>query len=355
MISRSRFQHQFQFFALVALVIATVLCWPQLLIAQEKITPKIVTTNLKNPCGVAIRPVTGEIMVSDTGRGRVIQVDRESTREVIVEFPIEEFKLDRGLIIGPTSLIFRGRHILLVSSSGQEDGEDSISMFDLQKFGRKALKPEQAEKSLTLEASGDDAAEGDFLSMAMTRTGLFVSSFGTSEPGWVFSADLVLNDAVNFRRFIPTNKLLKTTTPGGIAVSPEGHLAIAQMGSRDKPGDSKLAFFSPAGELLDVFPTGLNDIVALAYGPKSKRLFALDFNWENPKKGGLYKLVAVDSKQGCEAELITKLERPTSMTFDQSGNLYITVCGLFESTGNSSLVNEELNAPGKLLLIPGMD
>ena len=347
-------------FTWAVFLLALCVCCGNLLVAQDKITPKIVTSNLKNPCGVAIRPVTGEIMVSDTGRGRVIQVDRESTREVIVELPIEEFKLDRGIVIGPTSLMFRGRHILLVGSSGQEDGADSISVFDLQKFGRTALKPEAAEKTLTLEASDEGPAEGDFLAMAMTRTGLFVNNFGTSKPGWVFTADLVLNDVVNFRRFIPTNKIAEkktemTSTPGGIAVSHEGHLAVAQMGSRDQPEDSKLTFYSPAGELLDVFPTGLNDIVALAYGPKSKRLFALDFNWQNPRRGGLYKLVAVDSKLGCEAELVTRLERPTSMAFDPSGNLYITVCGLFESSGNSSLVNEELSAPGKLLMIPGMD
>ena len=290
----------------------------------------------------------------------MIQVDNDSTREVIVEFPIEEFKLDRGITIGPTSLLFRGRHILVVGSSGQDDGADSITLFDLQKYGRTAMKYEESEKSLSIEASDEGPAEGDFLSMAMTRTGLFVNSFGTSEPGWVLSADLILNDVTNFRRFIPTNKIAKnktemTSTPGGIAVSPEGHLVVSQMGSRDKPKDSKLTFYSGAGELLDVFPTGLNDIVALAYGPKSNRLFALDFNWRQPRSGGLYKLVAVDSKLGCEAELVARLERPTSMAFDQSGNLYITVCGLFESSGNSSLVNEEFNAPGKLLMIPGMD
>ena len=325
--------------------------------SQDEIVPKVLTSNLKNPFGVAVRPITSEILVADTGRGRVIQVDREVTKEIIVDFPIEEFELDKALILGPTSLLFRGRHTLLVGAVGGEEGEDAITIFDLEKYTRKALKPEDAETSLSIKASDDAPAIGNFFAMTRSRTSLYVSGYGKNEQGWVTAADLVVGEIKNFRRLINTPKLTGIPNPGGIALSPEGNLAVAQMGSRDKPGDSQLTFYSSTGELLDVFPTGLNDIVALAYGPKSKRLYALDFSWENPKKGGLYKLVATDSTAGCEAQLITKLERPTSMAFDQAGNLYVTICGLVgESRSDSiTLVDEEFTAPGKLLLIPGLE
>ena len=349
------------FGSLACLALATLILPQSSAMAQEKekdqIVPKIVTSNLKNPFGVAVRPITGEILVADTGRGRIIQIEREITKEVVVDFPIKEFELDKAMVLGPTSLLFRGRHILFVGSVGGEDGEDSISMFDLEQQGRKAFKPEDAVKSLSIEASDDGPAAGNFFAMTRNRTGLYISGYGKNDPSWITSADLIVNDFENFRRLINTPKLTGHPNPGGIALSPENHLVVAQIGSRDEPGDSKLAFYSPAGELLDIFPTGLNDIVSLAYGPKSKRLYALDFSWENPKKGGLYKLVAVDSKDGCEAELIAKLERPTSMTFDQSGNLYITVCGMIGDSRSDSitLVDEEFTAPGKLLLIPGLE
>ena len=128
------------------------------------------------------------------------------------------------------------------------------------------------------------------------------------------------------------------------------------MGSRDTPGDSVLAFYSPVGELLDKFPTGLNDIVALAYGPRKKRLYALDFNWANPREGGLYRLVGVDNEEGCEAKLIAKLHRPTAMAFDRRGNLYVTTIG-FDAPQSRDLAPSEnvYENNGKLLLFVELD
>ncbi len=320
--------------------------------AQER-TPKVISSNLKNPCGIAIRPITGEVLVADTGRGRIIEVDKDRFEEVIVNFPIAEFELDRGIVLGPLSLAFRDRNSLMVGTGGSADGRDGIMFFDLGELGNEPFDAsEDVVETLVLEENDDGPAEGDFSAMAREKKGVFVVTHNESQQGWVSRADFVANTTVNFRRLIPTNKLAKTPNPGGITISPDGFVVVAQMGKRDEPGDSELCFYSPAGELLDKFPTGLNDVVALAYGPRKGRLFALDFSWEDPSKGGLYKLVAVDSVEGCEAVLVAKLDRPTSMTFDQNGNLWVTVCGLQDRRQS---LDTEFSEPGKVLMFQGLD
>ena len=317
----------------------------------QDVTTKVFASNLRNPCGVAIRPVTGEVYVADTGRGRVIHVERKTVKEIVAEFPMEEFELDSEFILGPMAIMFRSRNTLIVGTGGSPDGEDSISVYDVEEVGKEPIKAEDFEYQVKLDADGDTPAEGDFFSMAKTKFSLFVTCNGDTSKGWIGRSKLQVKSLGELDRFIATADVAKLPGPGGMTISPEGHLVVAQMGTRDTPGDSILTFYSEGGELLDKFPTGLNDIVALAYGPRKKRLFALDFNWAEPKKGGLYKLVAVDSKEGCTAELVTQLDRPTSMAFDRSGNLYVTVCGFPDETQE----DEEFYGAGKCLLIRGVD
>ena len=319
----------------------------------QEIVPRVVSSNLKNPCGIAIRPVTGEVYIADTGRGRVVELQQDSIKDVVTGFPIEEFELDREIVLGPVSLLFKNRNRLIVGTGGAPDGEDSIMVFDLEKLGREPFEAGKDNESvLKLEATGDEPAEGDFFAMAATRNQLYVSCHG-SDKGWIATADLIADEVQDLKRYLPTAIKSGMPGPGGIAISPEGHLVVSQMGKRDEAGDSTLCFYNDKGKLLDKFETGLNDIVALAYGPKNGNLYALDFSWVDPNKGGLYKLVAVDSKVGCEAVLVAKLPRPTSMAFDQSGRLWVTVCGIPDA--NSNRLDAEFISTGKVMLFPVID
>ncbi len=324
---------------------------PVNIVAQQKV-PHVLLDNLKNPCGVAIQPTIGSIFVAESGQGRVFRVLDQKPKDMIVDFPVQEFELDRRLMLGPLGIAFRDTNALIVASGGSDDGEDSIAAYDLEKVGKDPLKAEDFEISLTLAADDEHVAEGDFFSLAVTRTALFVNCGGDVENGWVAKADLAVLEMKNLHRFIPTGKLTKATAPGGLTISPDGSLVVAQMGSRDTPGDSVLAFYSMTGELLDRFPTGLNDIVAIAYGPRRKMLYALDFSWEDPQKGGLYQLIAVDTSDGCEAKLIAKLDRPTAMTFDRQGDLYITTSGIPPASEDEL---PQFENPGKLVVIRELD
>lgn len=321
--------------------------------SAQEIVPRVVSSNLKNPCGVAIRPVTGEVYIADTGRGRVVELQQDLIKDVVTGFPIEEFELDREIVLGPISLMFSNRNRLIVGTGGAPDGEDALMVFDLEKLGREPFEAsEDNEAVLSLPATDDEPAEGDFFAMTATRNKLFVCCHG-SDKGWIATADLAAGEVKEFSRYLPTTKKSGLPGPGGITISPEGHLVVAQMGKRDQAGDSTLCFYNDKGKLLDRFETGLNDIVALAYGPKNGNLYALDFSWANPNKGGLYKLVAVDSKVGCEAILLAKLPRPTSMAFDQSGRLWVTVCGIPDARSNR--LDAEFVSTGKVMLFPVID
>lgn len=318
--------------------------------------PDVLINDLKNPCGVAVRPTTGQIYVSDTGRGRIISLEYRNQDDVIVGFPLSEFELDEGIVLGPLGLIFRGNDTLIVGTGGSQDGDDTISVFDVRRKKKDPLKADDPDAALTLFSDEKYKPEGDFFSLALTRTALYSTCGGDVEQGWLARAELRVGEVKNFRRYIPTRPLSRTANPGGVCISPQGHVVVSQMGSRDKPGDSLLTFYSPVGELLDKFPTGLSDVVALAYGPRKMRLYALDFNWANPREGGLYKLVGVDSEDGCEAKLIARLQRPTAMAFDRKGNLYVTTCG-FDTAQSRDLAPADnvFENDGKLVVFRDLD
>src|SRR5690606_2685470 len=122
----------------------------------------------------------------------------------------------------------------------------------------------------------------------------------------------------------------------GITFSPDGkELVVSQMGEMNIPNDSLLTFYDPAtGELKKKYTTNLHDIAGLAYSPKTKNLYAVDFAWSSPGEGGLYKLT-IDGDE-VKSEKILSLDKPTALAFDKDGNLYITQFGTADENSNKS-------------------
>ena len=133
-----------------------------------------------------------------------------------------------------------------------------------------------------------------------------------------------------FERFIATKVATNVDAPVGITVGPKGELVVGQMGEINVPNDSLLSFYNAnTGKLLLNQKTGLHDITALAYGPKSSQLYALDFAWMKTEEGGLFQLVskATDGAPSLTTKKIASLDKPTAMAFGKDGELYITVIG----------------------------
>ena len=131
--------------------------------------------------------------------------------------------------------------------------------------------------------------------------------------------------------------------PAGIAVIPAprpAFLVVALIGSRATPHDSRLAFFVPAtGELAMNLPTGLHDIVSLAYSP-SGQLYAADFSWHDEQAGGVFRIddARVDGRQTCRAVKVASVVRPLGLVFTPDGSLFVTAFGAGENTKQGTLI-----------------
>ena len=317
--------------------------------AQDAI-PDVVVQGLKNPSGVAIQPNTGHVFVSDSGAGRVVRVIDGKVEAVITAFPTEGYGTDPTYKIGPLGLLFLDEETLVVGGGGLPDGDDMISVFKVPAVGEKAiLASETTGKTLSLPSvtTSESAVpgEGNFYGLAFGAGKLFVTCNGDDNKGWVSKAKVKTNGEIsNLIRLIATKEATGVDAPVAATISPQNYLVIGQMGEIKDQNDSLLTFYSLSGTNLGMFRTGLNDITGLAYGPQHGRLFALDFNWANPKRGGLYKLVAIkDSNTKCEAVLMSRLEKPTALAFTEKGDCYITLSG---TNGNPD---------GKLVLIRQLD
>jgi hypothetical protein len=218
-----------------------------------------------------------------------------------------------------------------VGGGGQSAGEDLLRVYKVPEVGADPLTAEQMEASFALPAQGEAVGEGDFYAIAVSDRHVYVSCNGDDDKNWIARAEIVDKKLADFQRFIPTGESLNSGPVTGMAISPQGLLAVALIGTMDRKGDSMLAFYNQNGEVLeDQFPTELNDISALAYSPGRKLLYALDLSWRDPRVGGLYKLIASDSLAGCQPFEMAKLDKPTAMAFDREGNLYVTIIGTDE-------------------------
>ena len=302
-------------------------------IAQDAI-PEVVVKGLNNPSGIAIQPETGHVFVADSGAGRIIRVIEGKVEDVITDFPTEGYGTDPTYKIGPLGLLFLDKDTLVVGGGGLPDGEDLMRVFKVPGVGAGSINASATHgNTFALRASGKEGeenfkpGEGNFYGLARGNGGIFVTCNGDDAKGWVSFATVKLDKIVKFERKIATKDITKVDAPVAATISPQGYLVIGQMGETKDLKDSLLTFYSQSGTKLGIYRTGLNDITGLAYGPRHGRLFALDFNWANPKQGGLYKLVDMDNEKQCESVLMSRLEKPTAMAFTSTGDCYITLAG----------------------------
>jgi len=302
--------------------------------AQDAI-PEVVTKGLNNPSGVAIQPETGHVFVADSGAGRIVRVIDGKAEAVITDFPTEGYGTNPTYKIGPLGLLFLDKETLVVGGGGLPDGDDLLRVFKVPGVGEGSIDASATHgNALALPATGEEGeddfvpGEGNFYGLARGSAGIFVTCNGDDDKGWVSLATLKRDEISKFTRKIATKVFTEVGAPVAATTSPEKYLVIGQMGEIKNVKDSLLTFYSQSGTKLGIYRTGLNDITGLAYGPRHGRLFALEFNWANPQQGGLYKLVAIKNDDDrCEAVLMSRLEKPTSLAFTKDGDCYITLAG----------------------------
>lgn len=322
---------------------------PNCTYGEDKVEVKTVVEHLNNPCGVVIQPETGHIFVAESGSLRVIRIVEGKSEPVITGFPKDTYGKGPVYDIGPLGLVFIDKDTLAVGGGGKPDGEEMLRVYKIPSAGAAPIDASQMHGNpKTLPANGNVVGEGNFYGLAKGSQGIFVTCNGDDQKGWISLAKITAGKAINFERKIATKEATKVDAPVAITISPEGFLAVGQMGEITLAGDSLLTFYNEKGENLENFKTDLFDITGLAYGPKRGRLFATDFRWLDPDQGGLYKIIAIkDNFEKCKSQKIVSLKKPTALAFHPNGDLYITLAGdPFQGTGKPN---------GKLVMIQGLD
>ncbi len=297
---------------------------------------------LNNPTGIAIQPETATLFIADSGSLKIVKVVDDKAVDVITDFPKDVYGKGPMVNIGPLGLLFLDKNTLVVGGGGLPDGEELLRVYTLPEDGQ-PIKADAMSASFALAASDGVLGEGNFYALAASGDGIYVTSNGDDDKGWVAKATFNGNTVSGFERYLATKEATGVDAPVGITISPDGYLVVAQMGEISVPGDSLVTFYDAASkEMLLNVKTGLHDLAAIAYS-KRGQMYVLDYAWADPTQGGLFQVLEDKSQDsGVRTKKITALDKPTAMVFDASGNLFITVIG--EAA--------EGNSQGKLIQIP---
>ena len=313
---------------------------------SSEVKPKTVVTNLDNPTGVVVHPETGHVFTASRyGIHRYIPGQKKARLE-ISGYPTDVYGKGPKYNIGPLGVAWLDKDHLIVGDGSRPDGEELVRIYKIPaEQGEKAQKEEEAVHTLGPIKPGEQSAmgEGNYYGVAVTEKAIFLTANGDDTKGWIAKVELKDGKPGELTPFIATKQAQQTDAPGPITLNPEnGELVVGQKGEVNVAGDSLILTFDPEkGELKKSYKTGLNDVVGLAYSPKTGKLYATDFSWVEPAKGALYRLEI----EGDEAKptKIVDLDKPTALTFDKDGKLYVCIFGTAQEGSDKS--------PGELLLI----
>jgi len=303
---------------------------------------EVVLEGLNNPCGLAIQPETAALFIADSGNLKIVKYVDGKAEDVITDFPKDVYGKGPMVNIGPLGLLFLDKNTLVVGGGGLLDGEELLRVYELPEDG-KPIKADAMKASFKLEQTDELKGEGNFYALATTGDAIYVTCNGDDTKGWVSKAVVKGNSVESFERYLATKEATEVDAPVGITVSPDGYLVVGQMGEINVPGDSLITFYDAASkEMLLNVKTGLHDIAAVAYS-KRGQMYVLDYAWADPSQGGLFQIIEDEkSETGVRTKKLTKLDKPTAMVFDASGNLFVTVIG--EAA--------DANSKGQLIKIP---
>lgn len=293
-----------------------------------------------NPSGVAVQPGTGHVFVAERrGVYRLTPPERKAEGEKrpkrkfveINGFPTDVYGKGPMYDIGPLGLAFIDSGKLVVGDGSRPDGQELVYVFEVSdEPAEKPQKESGAAQTLGPIPASDKTVmgEGNFYGVVVHDGAIYITNNGDDTKGWV-SRSRLNGTAGPLELYIATKVATQVDAPVAITTNKEGELVIGQMGEMTTPGDSLLTFYDPStGDLKAKYETGLSDIAGLAYSPKTGRLYAADFSWHDPAQGGLFELTVADGK--VETTKVFSLDKPTSLAFDDDGNLYVAAFGTAE-------------------------
>ena len=306
-----------------------------------EIAVSTVIEGLNNPFSLSVTE-SDRLFVAESGAQRIVEIKDGISVPVAGDFDATKY---RGYDAGPLSVFCVADNVLLVGHDNAT-GEGSLTKLTINP-NEKDADAKVKRDTVALEKKNSTAKLGQFSNIMLKHSVIYVVTHGDQENGWIAQAEFQNGKISSFRPSIPTAKRTSFPGPTCATVSPGGeYLVASQMGKEDDVKDSRLVFYTLQGKLLRNFEVELNDIVALAYSPSRKHLFAIDYNYADPTKGGLYKLVGKGADK-CEIKKLQDLSYATSMAFDSKGNLFVTTLSGPQVTDGKPI--------GKVLKIEGLD
>jgi hypothetical protein len=322
---------------LIATVSICQWCWAQNsakeAVAEAPLTHEVVLSGLDNPTSVAIQPGTGTVFVANSAAGEVIRVVDGKAQQVITDFPISTYGEGPVYSIGPLAIAFIDQNTLVVGEGGNKDGEELLRIYSVPAPGT-TIKADAMLHTLgpiEPKAGVSSTGEGNFYAIAVAKDAIYVTSNGEDEKGWILRAKFASNQPEGkLEPYIATKPAVGVDAPVAIALTPDGHILVGQMGEITQPKDSLLTFYGgESGKLLLKLESSLADISGLAYSSVTGRLYAVDFAWADAPAGGLFRLERhfAEGRQLCKAVELAKLDKPTALAFGIEGELYVTLFG----------------------------
>jgi DNA-binding beta-propeller fold protein YncE len=308
---------------------------------EVKVEPML--GGLDNPVSIALRPGTNDVFISESGAGRVVRVVAGSPNKivpVVTDFPVAPFPGIPSLRVGPLGLAFLDRMTLVCGSGGVKDEDQTVRIFAIPTDDKPKRADEVRQRLGTVRGAAEPhLVEGWLWGVVAVPEAIFATSRGDESAGWVCRAFVISDRSADLKTFIQTKASSKVGAPMGLTISKRGELVVGQAGQFDANRDSQLSFYNPKnGKLLLTLPTGLFDIVGLAYSPQTGLLYAVDLAVADDKQAGLFRLDATQdgSHMGVKAVKIAALDKPTALAFAPDGTLYITLLGAAKTAGEKS-------------------
>lgn len=316
---------------------------------QSPPTPTVVQANLNSPWGVAIQPETNLVFVAESGAGRVIRMANGAVEPVFTGFATLPAGPGGAVKLGPTSLAFLAKNELLVNDGGAP-AQPSLRFFAVPDPGQPPVGlAGNVQHVIPVAGEAFSTKTANFGGLAAPGPSFYVAY--PSEDGQGRIARCVRAGAKwgDLRAFVGSQQSVGIGGPAALAVSSRNELVVGEAGTMEDARDSLLTFYhAMTGQVLWNQPTGLRDVVALAYSPKTSQLYALDVAWSTPDDAGLYQLVSVleAGRVRIDARRIAKLDRPAAMVFAADGRLLVTELG--PPSGGSATAGRLLQFPAGL-------
>ena len=333
-------------FHLISFAFASLLASALIADGANSVTTKKVLSGLNHPTSIAIRPESGtdtyEVFLAEGGAGRVTKFrsDKPEKRtDVVAGFSTKP-------AAGVQSLYFLD-HLRLVVAGGDEDSAPFVRLYELPD-SESPLTVDQHKDEAKLPESGTEPRldAPAFRQLVRTRANdrvgdyLIAAAAGAGE-----SADLIYVPVRSGALGDVVPASLKNGSDNfqvdALAVAENGYVAVAIRLAGDSVGPSRLAFFNPLDRRVVMqMPSGLRNVVALAYSPKSGNLYAANAPANDDSKAGIYRIDSATggSTPACKAVKVADIRHATALTFAADNTLYVATLDSAKDSNSGTLV-----------------